>query len=105
MFRRQSCPPSCRIASVTLIEDAAEFDEEADDMTGAWGGNMQVGWDIMDGPISSFAARGKTGNQLPNASEMSGRSGSGRRGRASGQMVGSESKALEGRPDTSARHQ
>lgn len=81
-----------------LIEDMDEFDEEADDVTGSWGGNMQVGWDIADGPISSFAALGKTGNQLPNASEMGGRSGAGRRGRSSGQMVGAESSAMEGRP-------
>ncbi len=81
-----------------LIEDLEEFDEAADDVTGAWGGNMQVGWAIMDGPISSYYAAGKTGNQLPNASEMGGRSGSGRRGRSSGQMVGATSRALEGRP-------
>ena len=81
-----------------LIEDVEEFDEEADDITGGWGGNMQVGWDIADGPISSFAALGKTGNQMPNASEMGGRSGAGRRGRSSGQMVGAESSGLEGRP-------
>jgi len=81
-----------------LIEDLEDFDEAADDVTGAWGGNMQVGWGIMDGPISSYAALGKTGNQLPNASEMGGRSGSGRRGRATGQMVGDESRGLEGRP-------
>ncbi|MBE3069139.1 MAG: hypothetical protein IMZ66_02775, partial [Planctomycetes bacterium] len=81
-----------------LIEDLEEFDEEADDVTGAWGGNMQVGWGIADGPISSYAALGKTGNQMPNASEMGGRSGSGRRGRATGQMVGDTSRGLEGRP-------
>lgn len=81
-----------------LIEDAEDFDEEADDVTGGWGGNLQAGWDIADGPISTFAAVGKTGNQLPNSSEMSGRSGAGRRGRASGQMVGRESAAMEGRP-------
>jgi hypothetical protein len=81
-----------------LIEDLKEFDEEADDVTGGWGGNMQAGWDIADGPISSFNATGKTGNQMPNASEMTGRSGSGRRGRSSGQMVGDVSKGLEGRP-------
>ena len=81
-----------------LIEDIEEFDEEADDVTGAWGGNMQVGWGIADGPISSYAALGKTGNQMPNASEMGGRSGSGRRGRATGQMVGDTSRGLEGRP-------
>ena len=81
-----------------LIEDVVEFDEESDDITGGWGGNMQQGWDIMDGPISSFGAQGKTGNQLPNTSEMSGRSGAGRRGKSSGQMVGAESRGLEGRP-------
>jgi hypothetical protein len=82
-----------------LIEDVEEFDEEADDVTGSWGGNLpQAGWDTMDGPISSFSATGKTGNQLPNASELTGRSGAGRRGRASGQMVGAESPGLEGRP-------
>ena len=81
-----------------LIEDMEEFDEAADDVTGAWGGNMQMGWGIMDGPISSYNATGKTGNQLPNASEMSGRSGSGRRGRSSGQMVGDTSRGMEGRP-------
>mgnify|MGYP006273574235 CR=1 FL=1 len=81
-----------------LMEDVEDYDEQADDVTGAWGGNMQAGWAIDDGPISSYAARGKTGNMLPNASEMGGRSGSGRRGRSSGQMVGGESRALEGRP-------
>ena len=81
-----------------LIEDLDDFDEAADDVTGAWGGNIQMGWDIADGPISSFNATGKTGNQLPNASEMSGRSGDGRRGRSSGQMVGDTSRGLEGRP-------
>ena len=81
-----------------LIEDMEDFDMEADDITGAWGGNMQMGWGIEDGPISSYYALGKTGNRLPNASEMGGRSGSGRRGRSSGQMVGDTSRALEGRP-------
>ncbi|MFW5682087.1 MAG: hypothetical protein ACOC1G_03695 [Phycisphaeraceae bacterium] len=81
-----------------LIEDADEYDEEADDITGAWGANMQAGWGIDDGPISSYAAKGKTGNMLPNNSEMGGRSGAGRRGKSSGQMVGGESRALEGRP-------
>jgi hypothetical protein len=81
-----------------LIEDITEFDEAADDITSTWGGNMAVGWDVMDGPISVFSAQGKTGNQLPNNSEITGRSGGGRRGKSSGQMVGSESRALEGRP-------
>ncbi|MCC6581367.1 MAG: hypothetical protein IT440_13100 [Phycisphaeraceae bacterium] len=82
-----------------LIEDVQDFDEEADDVTGAWGGNMpQTGWDAADGPMSTFGATGITGNQLPNASELTGRAGGGRRGRSSGQMAGSDYAALEGRP-------
>jgi len=81
-----------------LIEDMEDFDEGADDVTGAWGGNIQMGWDIADGPISTFNAGGKTGNQLPNSSEMTGRSGDGRRGRSSGQMVGDTARGMEGRP-------
>jgi hypothetical protein len=81
-----------------LLQEAEEFDEAADDITSAWGDNLnQAGWDVADGPISSFSAKGKTGNDLPNANEMSGRSGDGRRGQSSGQMVGDTARALEGR--------
>ncbi len=81
-----------------LIEDIDEFDEEADDATATSGLNGQAGWDIGDGPISSFGAVGKTGNQLPNDSEITGRSGSGRRGKSTGRSVDDETNAMEGRP-------
>ena len=82
-----------------LIEDMDEFDQEADDNTGTQGGNnAQAGWDIADGPIAGFSAIGKTGNQMPNNSEMGGRSGDGRRGKSTGQSVGDESRAMQGRP-------
>ena len=81
-----------------LIEELDEFDKEADDATATSAINAQAGWDIGDGPMSSYAAVGKTGNQLPNASELSGRSGSGRRGKSTGKSVGDENRALEGRP-------
>ncbi|HJT36640.1 MAG TPA: hypothetical protein VJ783_31745 [Pirellulales bacterium] len=81
-----------------LLQEADEFDEEADDITSAWGDNLnQAGWGVADGPISSFSAKGKTGNDLPNNMELSGRSGDGRRGKSSGQMVGDTSRGLAGR--------
>lgn len=81
-----------------LLQKADEFDEEADDVTSAWGDNLdQAGWGVADGPISSFSAKGKTGNDLPNNMEVSGRSGEGRRGKSSGQMVGDTVKGLSGR--------
>jgi hypothetical protein len=82
-----------------LLQKADEFDEEADDITSAWGDNLdQAGWGTGDGPISLFSAKGKTGNDLPNSNELTGRSGDGRRGKSTGQMVGDTSRGLKGRP-------
>jgi hypothetical protein len=81
-----------------LMQKADEFDEEADDVTSAWADNLdQAGWGVSDGPISTFSAKGKTGNDQPNNMELTGRSGDGRRGKSTGQMVGDTSKALQGR--------
>ncbi|MDA1053997.1 MAG: hypothetical protein O3C40_26405 [Planctomycetota bacterium] len=81
-----------------LLQEADDFDDEADDITSAWGDNLnQAGWGVSDGPISNFSAKGKTGNDLPNKNEVSGRAGDGRRGKSSGQMVGDTARGLEGR--------
>src|SRR5262249_51190521 len=81
-----------------LLQKAEEFDEEADDVTSAWGDNLdQAGWGVSDGPIATFSAKGKTGNDQPNNNEMTGRSGDGRRGKSSGQMVGDTARGFEGR--------
>ncbi|MBY0230849.1 MAG: hypothetical protein K2W96_16300 [Gemmataceae bacterium] len=81
-----------------LLQKADEFDEDADDITSAWGDNLdQAGWGTSDGPISTFSAKGKTGNDMPNNMELNGRSGDGRRGKSTGQMTGDTSKALPGR--------
>src|SRR5437870_11013173 len=96
-------PNALEDMSGDLLQRADEFDHVADDVTSAWGDNLdQAGWDVSDGPISSFSAKGKTGNDLPNKNEVSGRSGDGRRGKSSGQMVGDTARNLEGR-DTPAR--
>ncbi|HKI35541.1 MAG TPA: hypothetical protein VKA46_27035 [Gemmataceae bacterium] len=81
-----------------LLQKADEFDKDADDVTSAWGDNLdQAGWGVSDGPISTFSAKGKTGNDLPNNHEVTGRSGDGRRGKSAGQMVGDTARALPGR--------
>jgi hypothetical protein len=72
-------------------------------VTSAWGDNLdQAGWGTGDGPMSLFSAKGKTGNDLPNANELTGRSGDGRRGKSTGHMTGDTASALPGR-DTPAR--
>jgi len=81
-----------------LIESQDQLNDEAEDISSGWAGSFDsVGWGVMDGPISSYAAQGKTGNQLPDSSEMGGRSGDGRSGRSSGQLVENVAKGLEGR--------
>ncbi len=75
-----------------LLEEEEDLFEEMQDATGKFGTSADAGWDAMDGPISSMNADGVTGNQLPNTSEMSGRSGEGRQGKSGGEFV--EDKAV-----------
>jgi len=70
-----------------LFEEMADVSSKATDS-----GEKGLGWDALDGPISSMAAKGVTGNQLPNPSEISGRSGEGRQGKSTGEFV--EDKAV-----------
>lgn len=86
-----------------LLEQQEELNEAADDLTSSWADSMSAaGWGVGDGPISNFSAKGVTGNQVPNNSEMSGRAGDGRSGRSQGQMVEDTAKGLAGR-DTPTR--
>jgi hypothetical protein len=81
-----------------LIEEQDALNDMAEDMTSAWADSLDAaGWAVMDGPISNFSAVGKTGNQLPDDHELSGRSGEGRSGRSQGQMVEDTAKGLGGR--------
>jgi len=82
-----------------LLEQEEDlFDEMQDTTSGAAdSADKGAGWDAMDGPISNFSAKGVTGNQLPNSSEISGRSGEGRSGKASGEFVEEEATGKGGR--------
>jgi hypothetical protein len=86
-----------------LVDKEEELDQEAQDSSSnAMVPDLPAGWDIADGPISSFGAKGKSGNEKPNANEMTGRSGAGREGQANGEIVEGKAKNLEGR-ETEAR--
>ncbi|MCD4826073.1 MAG: hypothetical protein K8S55_15895 [Phycisphaerae bacterium] len=77
-----------------LLEEEEDLFEEMDDLSSKATGSFDkgAGWDAMDGPISSMNAQGVTGNQLPNTSEIQGRSGEGRTGKSAGEFV--EDKAV-----------
>ncbi|NOZ63384.1 MAG: hypothetical protein GXO71_00275 [Caldiserica bacterium] len=81
-----------------LLESEENLLSEAEDFTSSWADSLSsAGWAVMDGPISNFSAKGKTGNVLPNINEITGRSGEGRTGPTSGEMVQSEMRGLGGR--------
>jgi hypothetical protein len=86
-----------------LVDKEEEVDEQAQDSaSNAATPEIPAGWDVADGPISNWSAKGKSGNEKPNANEMAGRSGSGREGNANGEIVEGKAKDLEGR-ETKAR--
>ena len=82
-----------------LLEQEEDLFQEMEDVTSgaADSADKGAGWDAMDGPISNFSAKGVTGNQLPNSSEISGRSGEGRSGKASGEFVEQDASGKGGR--------
>ncbi|MFW6163390.1 MAG: hypothetical protein ACODAJ_11530, partial [Planctomycetota bacterium] len=81
-----------------LLDQAEELDQQAQDSTSNLTlPDFPAGWDVMDGPMDSFGAKGKSGNERPNDNEMMGRSGPGREGKANGEIVGDTAKDLEGR--------
>ncbi len=87
-----------------MVDKQEELDQEAQDSTSnAMVPDLPAGWDIADGPISSFGAKGKSGNEKPNDNEMTGRSGAGREGQADGEMVEGTAKNLEGREPEARR--
>lgn len=82
-----------------LLDREEDMTEDVEDVSSSWLDSIDkgAGWDAADGPISSMSAKGVTGNQLPNNSEIGGRSGEGRTGRSHGQMVESTASGKDGR--------
>lgn len=73
-----------------LLDKEDKLAQDSQDVTSSWMDSMDkgVGWGVGDGPISNMSAKGVTGNLQPNSNEIAGRSGEGRSGKSSGQMVG-----------------
>jgi hypothetical protein len=82
-----------------LLEEEEDLFDQMQDLTSKYNqsGDKGIGWDAADGPISNMNAQGVTGNQLPNTSELSGRSGEGREGKSSGEFVEDKAEGKGGR--------
>ena len=86
-----------------LLDQAEDIDAQSQDTTGNnIVADAEMGWAVMDGPMPGFSAKGKSGNTRPNDNEMTGRSGAGREGQATGELVENHVKGYEGR-ETHAR--
>jgi hypothetical protein len=80
-----------------LLKESEEAAREADD--GAINHAMSddlMGWEVMEGDMASFAAKGKSGNQAPDHKEQDGRSNVGRQGMAVGETAAGSGTIHEG---------
>jgi len=82
-----------------LMEQEEDLFDDVEDVSSAWTDSLDkgAGWTAMDGPISNMSAQGVTGNVLPNSSEIGGRSGEGRTGKAHGEFVEESATGKGGR--------
>jgi hypothetical protein len=82
-----------------LMEQEEDLFDEMEDVSSSAADSIDkgAGWDTTDGPISNMSAKGATGNRLPNTSEIGGRAGEGRQGKASGEFVSDEAVGKGGR--------
>jgi hypothetical protein len=62
-----------------------------------------MGWDVTQGDMSSFAAKGKAGNQTPDHTEAVGRSNVGRQGMSNGETAAGSGTIGEGDKNIEAR--
>jgi hypothetical protein len=71
-----------------LLEEDEEEEEEAQNGASTHAmPDMPMGWDVMEGNIASYAAKGKSGNETPDHHEQDGRSNVGRQGMSTGETA------------------
>jgi len=80
-----------------LLKESESLNQETDDSAV----NLSVpdfapGWEVAEGPMASYGAQGKSGNQRPDHKEQSGRSIVGREGQAIGETAAGSGTIGEG---------
>jgi len=88
-----------------LLEEADEGADKAKDSATnhAVPDDPGLGWEVKEGDLASFAAKGKSGNQVPDHKEQDGRSNVGRQGMAVGENASGSGTLGEGDSDIEAR--
>lgn len=84
-------------------EDEEELEEADDSPTNKGVPDMEMGGPIIEGDVTSFAAKGKSGNEKPDHKEQDGRSNVGRQGMSNGETAAGSGTIQEGDPNIEAR--
>ncbi len=80
-----------------LLEQQEELQQEADDSTGNQGmSDLPAGWKITEGEFTSYAAKGKSGNERPEHKDQDGKSLVGREGMSDGEVMAGHGKINDG---------
>jgi len=80
-----------------LLKESEEIAKKTEDTATNLGlPDDSFGWDTKEGPLESFGAKGKSGNQTPDHKEQSGRSNVGRQGQAIGETAAGSGTITEG---------
>jgi hypothetical protein len=88
-----------------LMDAQEDIEDEVQDAASnqLMASNPANGWDVKDGPMGSFGAQGRSGNERPNHNEQMGRSSGGREGMSNGEMAAGKTQNLEGDTPTTRR--
>lgn len=80
-----------------LLEEDEQMEDEAEDgATTHAMPDMEMGWEVKEGNIASYAAKGKSGNETPDHKEQDGRSNVGRQGMSTGETAAGSGTISEG---------
>lgn len=91
-----------------MIGDLLEEEEDQEDLANNGATthampDMEMGWEVQEGDIASYAAKGRSGNETPDHHEQDGRSNVGRQGMASGETAAGSGTISEGDKNIEAR--
>jgi len=79
-----------------LVDKLEDQTDDVEDETSNWAKKNSTSGLAIDGPMSTFGGKGQTGNRIPDPAELTGRSGAGRAGKASGELIEGETKNIPG---------
>jgi len=86
-----------------LEEDEEDEEQNQDSATTHAMPDMPMGWEVVEGDIASYAAKGKSGNERPDHHEQDGRSNVGRQGMSTGETAAGSGTISEGDKDIEER--